>query len=92
VHSRIPVVVRSNRFGFLLGPLALNMQSEGHPHAVEERAEPMSSDPELDDEQLEVDDETRRPQAAERSGAGPRIIHHDPPHLRERRVVDDTNP
>jgi hypothetical protein len=34
------------------------MQRQGHPHPVEEREEPMSSDPELDDEQLEVDDAT----------------------------------
>jgi Arc/MetJ family transcription regulator len=34
------------------------MQRQGHPHPVEEREEPMSSDPELDDAQLEVDDET----------------------------------
>jgi hypothetical protein len=34
------------------------MQRQGHPHPVEEREELMSSDPELDDAQLEVDDET----------------------------------
>jgi hypothetical protein len=65
----------------------LNMQRQGHPHAVEEREELMSSDPELDDAQLEVDDETlsevvRRPtrtagDLSEVADASPEITMED---------------
>ena len=47
-----------NRFGLLLAFLALVRTSKAVLPTSEEREKPMSSDPESDDEQLEVDDGT----------------------------------
>jgi hypothetical protein len=63
VHSVVrppgyPKPLVLNRFGLLLAFLALVRTSKAVLPTSEEREKPMSSDPESDDEQLEVDDGT----------------------------------